>query len=276
MGQPSRVARHIADLALPHSWTSGTWERPDVLFHLAGTASVAGSVQDPAADFTANVTVAVNMLEYARAQRVGTVIVPSSAAVYVPNQPMPLGEGAAVGATSPYGAAKLAVEGYSMAYSRCYGIDVRVVRLFNVYGPRMRQMAIHDLVRKMLAAGTEVELLGDGEQLRDFLHCSDAARALVAVAERGERSGIYNAGSGVGVRMIDLASTLRRLLRKSHVKLRCNGQSRPEDALQSVADVSRIAALGFAPQVSLHDGLAETVEGLRTRYDSGTGQPRSA
>jgi UDP-glucose 4-epimerase len=235
---------------------------PDVIFHLAAQTSVARSVEDPMADFKSNVVMTLRILEYARHQGVRKVVLPSTASVYRPESPMPLREDAPIGASSPYGAAKVACENYGFAYAKSYGLDVTVLRFFNVFGPLMRQFVIHDLVRKLQRNPQQLELLGDGEQVRDYLHVQDAARALLLAAERGARGGVYNAGSGVPVRILDLAKQIAAIMGLARVHITCTQRSWPGDVKAWYADTEKFAALGFHPAVPWAESLRETVLSL--------------
>ncbi len=118
------------------------------IFHLAGHTSVPGSVKDPLNDFDNNVQAFLHLLEAAR-EHGGRIIFTSSPAVFAVGQPLPLSETAVKKPTSPYGAGKLACEGYAQSYHACFGVDVRIARIFNIYGPGMRRFAIHDFWQKI-------------------------------------------------------------------------------------------------------------------------------
>jgi UDP-glucose 4-epimerase len=235
---------------------------PEVVFHLAGRTSVARSVEDPIGDFEANVVMTLRVLEFARRAGVQKVVLPSSASVYRPGIPMPVREDAPIGASSPYGAAKVACENYGFAYARSYGLDVTVLRFFNVFGPLMRQFVIHDLVRKLQRDPLRLELLGDGEQVREYLHVEDAARALLLAAERGGAGEVYNAGSGVPLRIRDLAERIAALMGLEGTRIVCTQHSWPGDVKAWYADVSKFAALGFRPKVPWEAALRDTVKVL--------------
>jgi UDP-glucose 4-epimerase len=187
------------------------------------------------------------------------VIFPSTASVFDTSQPLPLDERARTRPTSPYAAAKLAGEAYCHAYHRSYGTDVRIARLFSVYGIGMRRFAIHDLIRKIQRDPRRVELLGDGCQLRDYLYVDDAVGGLMTVAERGAAGEDYNVASGEPVKLLDLARMIGAVMGHPGIDVRPTGQSFPGDTPRWYGDVSKMRALGFAPQVSLAEGLARTV-----------------
>ena len=231
------------------------------IYHLAASADVAASVRDPRHDLTNTFAPLFEVLETARARKC-RVIFPSTASVFDTSQPLPLPETAIQRPTSPYGAAKLAGEAYCVAYFRSYGTDARVARLFSVYGPGMRRLAIHDLIGKIRRNPTELELLGDGSQVRDYLYVDDAVRGLIAVATHGHPGEDYNVASGEPVRVLDLARQLAELMGCPDIRIVPTGRSFPGDTPRWYADVSKIRALGFVPEVPLRRGLELTIASM--------------
>lgn len=252
----------VGDVAEPALWAALATEPVDAIFHLAAQASVPRSVQDPLRDFRTNVVGTVNALEYAR-QRPGTRLVfTSTVSVYAAEAALPLTETTPTRASSPYGAAKAAAENYCFAYAASYGVQAVVLRAFNIFGPLMNKYVIHDLTRKLLRNGRQLTILGDGEQVRDYLYVDDAVRALVLAAERGVPGEVYNLGSGQPVRIADLALEIGSALGLQDVELTFTNQSWPGDIKAWYADASKLTRLGFVPEISWAEGLRRTVEYL--------------
>jgi UDP-glucose 4-epimerase len=228
------------------------------IYHLAASADVAASVRDPRHDLTHTFAAMFEVLEAAR-QKHCCVIFPSTASVFDTGEPLPLVERAFPRPTSPYAAAKLAGEAYCYAYHRSYGVDVRVARLFSVYGVGMRRFAIHDLIRKVERNPFELEVLGDGTQVRDYLYIDDAVRGLVTVATRGVAGEDYNVASGQPVRLLDLAQMIAVEMGVPGIRITPTGKTFPGDTPRWYADTSKTRALGFAPTVGLQEGLRRTI-----------------
>lgn len=156
----------------------------DAVVHLAALISAPESVKDPLGVHRVNVTGTLRALEAARRHQVPRVVFASSAAVYGNQGGHP--GGIAGRPTSPYGASKLAAEAYAAAYAEVYGVDVKVLRLFNVYGPDQR--ADHPyapVVARFVdraKRGLPLQIHGDGKQVREFVHvfnvCDVVRRAL--------------------------------------------------------------------------------------------------
>jgi UDP-glucose 4-epimerase len=138
-------------------------------------------------------------------------------------------------------------------------VDVRVARLFSVYGVGMRRFAIHDLIRKIQRNPGELEVLGDGLQVRDYLYVEDAVRGLITVASRGSAGEDYNVASGEPVRLLDLARTIATLMGVPQIRITPTGKTFPGDTPRWYADTSKVRALGFTPEVSLEEGLRRTI-----------------
>ncbi|MGH9347683.1 MAG: NAD-dependent epimerase/dehydratase family protein [Vicinamibacterales bacterium] len=241
---------------LPHVEEGAT------IYHLAASADVAASVRDPRHDLTHTFAAMFEVLETARHRRC-RVIFPSTASVFDVGEPLPLAERAFPRPTSPYAAAKLSGEAYCYAYHRSYGVDVRVARLFSVYGAGMRRFAIHDLIRKIQRDPAELEVLGDGMQVRDYLYVDDAVRGLVTVASRGRAGEDYNVASGRPVRLLDLARMIAVEMGVPAIRIVPTGRTFPGDTPRWFADTTKTRALGFTPAVPLRDGLRRTIAWMR-------------
>jgi UDP-glucose 4-epimerase len=238
---------------------AGLLDEHTVLFHLAASADVAASVARPRHDFENTFRGLFEVLEAAR-RASSRVVFPSTASVFDASNALPLSERAFQRPSSPYAAGKLAGEAYCHAYHRCYGLDVRVARLFSVYGTGMFRFAIHDIVRKIQRNRREITILGDGTQLRDYLFIDDAVRGLALIAAAGEPGEDYNLASGVPVSLMDLTRRIAVHMGVPDVLVRTSGRSFPGDTPRWYADISKIRRLGFEPTIDLDDGLARTIE----------------
>lgn len=251
------------DLSTSHSLAQWMDDETTV-YHLAASADVRKSVSDPRHDFTNTLCAFFEVLEAARAAG-ARVIFPSTASVFDPRAALPLTERSPKAPTSPYAAAKLAGEAYSVAYHRAYGVDVRIARMFSVYGPRMKRLAIHDIIRKLERNPSRVEILGDGSQVRDYLHVRDAARGIDLIATRGSPGEDYNLASGVPVSVTELTQTIAKLMGCPDVWIAPTGESFIGDTPRLYGSVAKIRSIGFEPEIPLEAGLAETIAVVRSR-----------
>jgi UDP-glucose 4-epimerase len=256
---PTRLADVAQEGALAGLLDVGT-----TIFHMAASADVAASVANPRHDFDNTFRGVFEVLEAAR-QAGSRVVFPSTASIFDASNALPLSERAFPRPTSPYAAGKLGGEAYCHAYHRSYGVDVRIARLFSVYGVGMFRFAIHDIVRKIQQDHDDLVILGDGTQVRDYLFIDDAVRGLAMVATEGASGEEYNVASGEPVRLLDLARLIAELMGYPDIRIRPTGRSFAGDTARWYADISKVRTLGFEPRVDLRDGLARTIAWLATR-----------
>jgi UDP-glucose 4-epimerase len=240
-------------------WMGG--EGFDFLFHLAANAYVPPSVRDPWFDFRLNLMGTLALLENLRKTQSSTkFILASSAAVYGNPVDLPICEQAPTVPISPYGVGKLAAERYVDVFAKTYQIRSASARLFSVFGPRQRKQVVYDIVRKLHADPTRLPLYGDGTQERDLIYVTNAAEALVLIAERGAMAGeVYNVASGASITIRDLAWRLASCMKADPV-LDFAGQMRAGDPDKWLANIDKLTALGFSPRVALDQGLQQVVD----------------
>jgi UDP-glucose 4-epimerase len=269
---PREASRHgartapldvVLDLTTPEALDPFVDENTTI-FHLAGSASVRASIENPTRTFNDTVAATVAVLESARKAR-GRILLASSAAVCDPAGPLPFTEAAALRPPSPYAAAKLAAEAYGLAYHRTYGLDVRIARMFSVYGPGMQQFAIHDFCRRLVNNPDRLVIGGDGGQTRDYLHVDDVVRALFMVAQDGETGEIYNVATGQPRTIREVGSAVARAMGLDNAIIECDGRNAPTEPYRMEADISRLRTLGFRPAITFERGLADTVKWLMTQ-----------
>lgn len=238
------------------------------IFHLAAQTSVPFSMKNPKEDFDVNVGGTLNVLEVAR-KRDARIIFASTAAVYGNAEETPTPEGYPAQPISFYGLSKRAAEDYCQFYHENYGTEVVILRIFNVYGLRGHGV-IPDFLDKLRKNPHKLEVLGTGEQSRDFVHVSDVVRALVLCAQHENVDGqAYNVGSGITTSVTAIAEMIIALLNLQGVtKLSfTGGQAWEGDAKLTHADISKmVGALSWRPLVTLRDGLEKLLsqEGFKT------------
>ncbi len=239
----------------------------DIIFHEAAFVSVPESMERPDECLDVNVNGSLVLLEAARKAGVRRVVMAGSAAVYGDPIEIPLGEEAPLRPLSPYALSKQVDELYAGLYSRSLGLEVTVLRYFNVYGPRQNPNSVYAaavpiFIRRLLT-GERVTIFGDGSQIRDLIFVGDVVRANLLAAEHPAASGqIFNVCTGHPTTILDLVEVLRRLLPGSPSPE--FGPVRPGDIHDSVGRPARAeSALGFRAETALADGLKETVEWMR-------------
>lgn len=214
----------------------------DAVYHLAAQSNVMGAIEDGDYSFTTNALGTVNVLRIATEAGVKRVVFSSSREVYGEAQYTPVDEDHALAAKNPYGASKVAGEAYCRTYAHCYGLDVAILRLANVYGQGDRDRVI-PLWLEQAAAGRELRVFG-GSQVLDFVGVSTVVDALVLASERG-LDGPTNIGSGTGTSIIELANRILEVT-GSHSPIH-SVAARGVEVNRFIADVTRMRALGIRP-----------------------------
>lgn len=233
----------------------------DVIFHLAASAYVPPSVEDPLFDYRTNFAATLELLEALRQRRwPGRLVFASSGAVYGNPSRLPINEDDVTIPVSPYGVGKLAAERYAAVYAQLYGLRISSMRLFSVYGPRHRKQVVWDLMEKIATGEPTLPIHGDGTQVRDFVYVEDVVGAAMVIASEAEMAGeVYNVASGGRCTIDHLATTLCQLM-GAEPTLAYTGLNRPGDPERLTVNIRRLHALGYVPQWKLADGLAATVE----------------
>ncbi len=252
----------------------------DCAIHLAAIPSVPRSVKEPRRSHRANVEATHELLLAARDAGVQRVVLASSSSVYGESETLPKHEGMLPAPISPYALQKLIGERYAALYTKLYGLETVVLRLFNVFGPRQSPAShysgVISLFTAALLAGEAPVIDGDGEQTRDFTFVTDVARGVLLACEAP--------AAAVSGRVINLARGERTSVNTIYATLeRATGtwaparhaDPRPGDVRHSHADVTLARdLLGFEAGVAVQEGLRRTVAwqradgpfaGLRTK-----------
>jgi UDP-glucose 4-epimerase len=252
----------ICDGALEEVFKEG---RIDIVNHHAAQVDVRKSIADPAFDARINIEGSLNILENCRKYKIQKIIFASSGGViygecgkFPPNEDFP------VSPISPYGISKYAVECYLSTYAKIYGLKYTALRYGNVYGPRQDPYGEAGVVAifsgKMLNE-EEVNIFGDGEQVRDYVYVGDVVRANIWCLENGDNE-IFNIGTSKSISVNRLFSEMKELTHYS--KQPVYKPPRAGELIRSSLDVGKAEQkLGWKAEVNLKQGLKKTIEFFR-------------
>lgn len=239
----------------------------EVVNHHAAQASVSVSVKEPAMDARINILGVINILENCVKFGVKKFIFASSGGtVYGATEHLPAVETLPFDAGSPYGVSKVATELYLRVYSAVHGLKYTALRYANVYGPRQDPHGEAGVVAifsmRMLSGGRPV-IFGDGENLRDYVYVGDVVNANIRALKAGDND-FFNIGTGLRVSTNKLFAVMKDLTgfkgKDEH------GPARAGDLRDSCLDASKAKkVLGWAPAVSIEDGLRTTVDWFREK-----------
>lgn len=240
----------------------------DTVIHLASTSTPANADRDIAADAQANVLASLRLFDRCVAAGVKRVLfVSSGGTVYGIPAVTPTPESAPTLPITAYGVAKLAIEKYLEVYRRQRGLDYRVLRISNVYGPfqtaEKQQGVVAAFLSKALR-GEPLEIWGDGQVVRDYVYVDDVAEAVLAAMEHRGESRVFNIGSGAGLSLNEVIAAIEALLGRNLEKRYRTG--RPVDVPVNVLDCGLAGReLNWSAHTIFRDGLRFTAEWIRQR-----------
>ncbi len=237
--------------------------KADVVVHLAANTGVGPSVENPRDDMEANLIGTFNMLEASKQNQASRFILASSGAPIGEVVP-PIHEELAPHPLSPYGASKLAGEGYCSAYYHSFGLQTVALRFGNVYGPGSthKNSVVAKFIKRALN-GETLEIYGDGKQTRDFIYIDDLARAiLMAASSKGVGGEAFQIATNSETTIAELVELLSSVFKKRGLVLPDVVYSDPRvgDIKRNFSDTSKAKKfLGWTPMVALREGLEDTV-----------------
>ncbi len=254
------IVGDICDAALANNVCRGI----DVCVHLAANTGVAPSVAEPMMDCETNVLGTLNYLEAARFNHLKRFVFASSGAPAGEVQP-PIHEELPPHPVSPYGASKLAGEGYCSAYYRTFGVETVCLRFGNVYGPLSgkKDSVIAKFIKQAIN-GEPLEIYGDGTQTRDFIYIDDLIKAVrQAVSVQSIGGEVFQIASNRETTVLEMVKILEPLLEKYGLgDLRIvYGEKRQGDVMRNFSDTTKAKnLLGWTCEHGLTDGLLKTVD----------------
>jgi UDP-glucose 4-epimerase len=265
-GLESRVRVNVADVRQESTMDYLVRDRA-VIFNLAGQVSHIDSMRDPYTDLEINCRSQLSILEACRRYNPGVkVVFAGTRQVYGKPDFLPVTEAHLVRPTDVNGINKAAGENYHILYNNVFGIRACSLRLTNVYGPRQlvkhnRQGFIGWFIR-IAVEGGEIQVYGDGSQLRDFVYVDDAADAFLRAGACDDcNGGVFNVGGEVPVSHRDLVTLLLEVAGTGSVRfVEWPPEKKAIDIGSFFADSSRFArTTGWSPRVSLREGFERTV-----------------
>ena len=236
----------------------------DVIIHLAANTGVGPSVENPRADCMANVMGTFNYLEAARINSIQRFVFASSGAPAGEVDP-PIHEELPPHPVSPYGASKLAGEGYCSAYYKTFNIQTVMLRFGNVYGPGSlhKSSIVAKFIKQALNKET-LEIYGDGAQTRDFIYIDDLISALrLAVTTENIGGEAFQIASNKETTVGEITEKMVEILNQNGINDIdvINGETRLGDVKRNYSDTSKAKnRLGWQPTMSQDEGLKKTVE----------------
>lgn len=273
---PAEAKFHEIGINSPELVRLVTEQKFEVIAHLAGQIDVRKSVADPIADATTNILGTMNLMEALRAAGAKTRVVFTSTggAVYGDFNTPPNFETFAKDPESPYAIAKLSTEYYLAYYGRVHNMESAALRFGNVYGPRQDphgEAGVVAIFCGRILDNRSLTIFGDGRQTRDYVYVGDVARAVflaatVPLPEKGKLDArAFNIGTGEGTSVLEIARLLQETA-ASNVPIEF-APHRPGEQQESFVNADKARkVLGWAPQLTLAEGLTETFRWFEQRW----------
>ena len=239
----------------------------EVIFHLAALIPIPYSYRSPDSYVDTNIRGTLNICQAARANRVMKLIHTSTSEIYGTAQHVPMDETHPLSAQSPYSASKIGADAIAMSFFHSFELPVVIARPFNCYGPRQSARAvIPSLISQMLSGQAEIKV-GNVTTTRDFTFVEDTSKGFAAVATMDKGLGeVFHIGSNNETSVREIAGLIAELAASDARIVTEEARMRPvgSEVFRLRCDNSKLkAASGFAPTVSLREGLGRTVEWFR-------------
>jgi UDP-glucose 4-epimerase len=265
-GIESKVRVNVADIRQATTMNYLVRDR-EVIFNLAGQVSHIDSMRDPYTDLEINCRSQLTLLEACRNHNpAAKVVFAGTRQVYGKPDHLPVDETHLVRPTDVNGINKAAGEYYHLVYNNVFGVRACSLRLTNIYGPRQlvrhnRQGFIGWFVR-LVVEDKEIQIFGDGRQLRDFVYVDDAADAFLRAGATDAVNGqVFNVGGAQPISHLELVTLLIETAGTGAYRLvEWPPDKKVIDIGSFYADSTRFRqTTGWEPAMTLRDGLAQTI-----------------
>lgn len=257
------------DITDPES-CAGAFSGVSKVVHLAAMGSVVESVAEPQNNFNVNVVGTFNVLNMAVAAGVKKLVFSSTGGALMGNTPPPVSEQSLPKPISPYGASKLCCEAYCQAFSESYDIATICLRFANVYGPNSaHKTGVVNKFAQKIMNGEALTVFGDGSSTRDYIHVADLCNGIcLALDHQSVKNDVLHIATGKETSLQELAEIFIEIAGDTTSSIEYHptrvGEVERNFALYDYAQ----AQLGYAPKVSLRQGLRETYDYLVASYTS--------
>jgi len=230
----------------------------DAMVNFAAESHVDYSIANPRLFYETNVLGTLNLLEAARKHDKRFIQI-STDEVYGDVEKGESRESDALAPSSPYSSSKASADLLVCSYCRTYGLDAKITRTTNNYGPFQH---IEKLIPKfaiLAMLNRKLTVYGSGESVREWIHVRDNCDAIMAVLKKGRKGQVYNIGSGERRSVMDIAGLVVSQLGRDR-SLITHVEGRPGEDSRYALDSSQIRALGWKPSFTFEKGIADTVE----------------
>ncbi len=223
-----------------------------VVIHLAASTFVPASWKNPAIFLKTNLLGTISALDYCK--RYGSRMVFLSSYLYGNPDKLPIPETAELRPNNPYALSKKLAEEACEFYSKYHGIDVTILRPFNVYGPGQTENFLIPSIIKQIISGNSI-YVKDLEPKRDYIYIDDLIDAITKASKLKDRFSVFNIGTGKSYSVAELIELTQKVLGKN-LPIHSSNERRPEEIMDTVADITKASIfLDWQPKWTLKEGI---------------------
>jgi dTDP-glucose 4,6-dehydratase len=242
----------------------------DVIFHMAALINVDESIKKPLIFYDVNVLGTMNVLEAIKANK-NRLIYISTCEVYGDGHNLKknelIAETTELRPNSPYAASKAAADRMCYAYFKTYGLDITIVRPFNLFGERQKSGLFGALIPILVSRalrGDDLLIFGEGKAMRDYTYISDIIKAYDLVLKSDSLKGkVINFASGKNTYIKDIVEYIAKKFNSKIMHV----EPRPGEVMRFPADISFAKSLGFMPQIDIWEGIDRYIKWAKKNYN---------
>jgi dTDP-glucose 4,6-dehydratase len=239
----------------------------DAIVNFAAESHVDRSIDSPKEFIQTNVSGTHTLLESARKNNLSTFLQVSTDEVYGSISEGSWDEDFPLQPNSPYAASKASADLISQAYHRTYGMDVRITRCSNNYGPYQYPEKVIPLFITNLIEGKKVPLYGQGLNIRDWLHVTDHCRGIHLVLTKGKSGDVFNIGGGRELSNIELTRIILQAIGASEESIERVADRLGHDFRYSLSIEKITKQLGYKPVVDFESGISQTIKWYKSNQE---------
>lgn len=249
----------------------------DIVFHFASNPDIARAVTEPDVDFWEGTYLTNNVLEAMRINRIKSIVYASGSGIYGDTGTLEVSEDySPMRPISTYGASKLACEALICSYCHMFDMSAAALRFANVVGPHQTHGVGYDFVRKLMQEPSELQILGDGQQSKSYIHVSDVVSAMLMLAESLPENDIVccNVATEDYLKVIEIADIVTKIMGLQGVRYKFSGGDRGWKGDVPIVrfDTSRIRGMGWSNRYSSSEAIIDSVRSIyedagKNRFD---------
>ena len=239
----------------------------DVIVHCGGSGSVRSSITNPDDDFKKTVDGTLEVLEYIKSHNTNVhLIYPSSPAIQGEHPNTPIHENYIGEPISPYGHHKKITEKYCQSFSKKYGLNISIVRLFSVYGEGLKKQLLWDACMKIKKGDKHVTFWGTGQETRDFIHIGDVLSLFNFLLTINQKLLVINGGLGNRFTIKEIITMIRNII-NTNVKINFNKKVDVGNPKYFCADTQKLESLGFRINRDINKNIKNYIEWAKKLND---------